>query len=140
MEERGLIIHTDGGARGNPGPGACAFVIENGGKTIFKSSRFLGKTTNNVAEYQGVISALDWLSENDGNLAEKDATFFLDSELIVRQLNGVYKVKDPKLQDLFFQIKSLITKTKIRVTFKNIPREKNKVADFLVNKSLDTNT
>lgn len=138
--EEGLVIHTDGGARGNPGPGACAFVASKNGETLFKAAKFLGKTTNNVAEYQGVILALNWFLSDPQNTSRYSLiNFFLDSELVVRQLTGIYKVKDEKIRELFFEIKSLLEKTKVKYSFNNIPREKNKLADFLVNENLDAN-
>jgi len=130
-----MEIHTDGGARGNPGPAACAFVAEENGKAIFKDSKFLGKTTNNQAEYQGLILALQWLLDNlpTGPVIN----VYMDSELIVRQLNGIYRVKDEELRDLFSEVTSLTKKIPRRIVFRNIPRSKNKLADFLVNSELD---
>ena len=139
MKDAGLTIHTDGGARGNPGPAACAFVAELGEKTIGEGALYLGNTTNNFAEYKGVILALEWVIENfDYNLSQ-DITFYLDSELVVKQLIGIYKVKDAKLQNLFLQVKKLQEKIDLKIFFKNIPREKNKEADRLVNIELDKN-
>ena len=140
MNEDEIIIHTDGGARGNPGPAACAFVAETGGKIIRQESKFLGESTNNCAEYQGVLLAFEWLSDNYQNSSEKTATFFLDSELVVRQLNRLYKVKDKKLLELFDQVTELSKNIGFTIFYKNIPRTKNKTADFLVNKELDQNS
>lgn len=137
MIEDGIVIHTDGGARGNPGPAACAFVAEADGKIIQQESKFLGESTNNYAEYQGVILASKWLNDNYLILTANTATFYLDSELVARQLNGVYKVKDKKLIELFYQVNELSQKTGIQIIYKHIPRTKNKIADFLVNKELD---
>lgn len=137
MNEDEIIIYTDGGARGNPGPAACAFIAEVGGKIVKEDSSFLGSSTNNYAEYQGVIFALKWLGDNYKILRVTNATFFLDAELVTRQLNGVYKVKDKKLIDLFLQVSELSKKIGLRIFYKSIPRSKNKLADFLVNKELD---
>ncbi|KKU09953.1 MAG: Ribonuclease HI [Candidatus Woesebacteria bacterium GW2011_GWB1_45_5] len=137
MNEGVLVIHTDGGARGNPGPSACAFVAEKAGKLIFKDSKYLGITTNNQAEYQGAILALKWFTGTDTGLHISTVEFYLDSELIVRQLNGVYKVKDKDLRQLFFEASSLIKSIPLKIIFKNIPRSKNKLADLLVNQELD---
>jgi len=137
MEKDEIIIHTDGGARGNPGPAACAFVAEFSGKTIGNKSLFLGVSTNNCAEYQGVLLALNWLNENRKNFAAVGVTFYLDSELVARQLSGKYKVKDKKLIELFLQATTLSKKISLEINYKNIPREENKIADFLVNKELD---
>ncbi len=140
MNEDGIVIHTDGGARGNPGPAACAFVAEVGGKIIQEESGFLGNSTNNCAEYQGVILALKWLSTNHKNLTARSAIFYLDSELVARQISGVYKVKDKKLTELFLQVNKLSKTIELTILYKNIPRSKNKKADVLVNRELDKNS
>jgi ribonuclease HI len=139
MNEEGIIIHTDGGARGNPGPAACAFVAEVEGKIIKEESEFLGNSTNNYAEYRGVILALNWLSINYQNFQEKAVTFNLDSELVARQLSGLYKVKNQKLIELFLQVNKLSKSISLKISYKNIPRSKNKLADLLVNQELDNN-
>ena len=140
MKEDQIIIHTDGGSRGNPGPAACAFVAEVNGKQLFKGSKYLGQQTNNHAEYQGVILALEWLSNKPFNYSTIQLiTFFLDSELVVKQLNGLYKVKDENLRNFFFEVLSLRKKVNSEIIFKHIPREKNKIADLLVNEELDKN-
>ncbi|KKT32828.1 hypothetical protein A2394_02205 [Candidatus Woesebacteria bacterium RIFOXYB1_FULL_42_36] len=137
MNEETVIIHTDGGARGNPGPAACAFIAEVGGKIIKQDSSFLGNSTNNNAEYQGVILALKWLVDSYKALSLSNAIFYLDSELVVRQLNGVYKLKNKKLIELFFQIATLSRKINLKINYRSIPRTDNIMADFLVNKELD---
>lgn len=133
-----LIIHTDGGSRGNPGPAACAFVADVNEKEVFSESKFLGIQTNNYAEYQGVILALEWLISSE--LISNDSlliTFLLDSELVVKQLNDVYRVKDKGLKKLFLKTGELIKNLDKKIFFKSVPREKNKTADSLVNKELD---
>ena len=140
MENDRIVIHTDGGARGNPGPAACAFVAEFSGKTIGKKSLFLGVSTNNCAEYQGVLLALNWLNENRKIFSADVITFYLDSELVARQLSGKYKVKDKKLMELFIRAINLSTKIGLKINYKNIPREENKIADLLVNEELDKNS
>lgn len=132
-----MIIHSDGGARGNPGPGACAFTAEENGRIIGKGSRYLGKVTNNLAEYSGVLLALNWLTEHRQTLLDGPIIFYLDSELIVKQLDGLYKTKNKTLIKLNGEVKDLIEKNKLKVAFRNIPRAKNKLADLLVNKKLD---
>lgn len=132
-----LIIHTDGGARGNPGPAASAFVAEHLGKIVFKGAKFLGKATNNAAEYQGIILALSWLSENQLNFSCNEIEIFLDSELVAKQVSGLFKIKNENLRSYFFAIKTLENKIGKKIFYKNIPREKNKIADLLVNKELD---
>ena len=140
MKEDGIIIHTDGGARGNPGPAACAFVAEIGDKTIMKGSSYLGKATNNHAEYHGVLLATDWLNKNYKTYHEDKVTYYLDSELVVRQLSGIYKVKNNNLNEIFLQIKDLLKNVDLKIFYKHIPREKNSIADSLVNKALDENS
>jgi ribonuclease HI len=132
-----IIIHTDGGARGNPGPAASAFVAAKEDEVIFKESLFLGNATNNVAEYRAVILALEWLNKNPDNFSEYEINFCLDSELVVRQLNGIYKVKDQTLQKLFKNVMNLIGVCGLKITFRHVLRAENKMADFLVNEELD---
>lgn len=138
MEKQTTNIFSDGGARGNPGPGACAFIIRRGEKTLTQNSKYLGKVTNNYAEYSGVILALNWLIINPKiiNTGEQ-INFFMDSELVINQINGKYKVKNMVLKKLNQEIRELIDKNRFRIMFKRIPRGKNKAADFLVNRELD---
>lgn len=133
-----MEIYSDGGARGNPGPSACAFVVFDGGKIIETGSANLGVGTNNQAEYGGVILALEWAKKdlrfNSKNLS---VNFFVDSELIAKQINGLYKVKDLTLKSLCAKVKGLLDEIPAKIIFQNIPRSKNKMADFLVNETLD---
>ena len=129
-------LHTDGGARGNPGPAAIGVVITDAsGKTMAGYGEHLGKQTNNYAEYSALISGLKKAKE----LGATEVECFLDSELIVKQMNRQYKVKEPTLQKLFIQVFNLASQFK-KVVFKHIPREKNKEADKWVNKILDEQT
>ncbi|KKQ92166.1 MAG: Ribonuclease H [Microgenomates group bacterium GW2011_GWC1_39_7b] len=138
MELSEIIIHTDGGARGNPGPAACAFVAKKNGGLIGKESIDLGKTTNNAAEYQGVLLALNWILRlKEFDLNTTTISFYLDSELIVKQIIGLYKVKNENLKKINLNIKNIINNNKLKINFYNIPRSQNKEADFLVNKELD---
>lgn len=137
---KNLKIYTDGGARGNPGPGAAAFVVfvDNEENPRHKCGKYLGETTNNAAEYQGVLMALEWL----GLTRERplQVFFYLDSLLIVNQMNGFYKVKDAKLRQLYVAVQNMvfgISQKGTRCRFSHIPRSRNKRADFLVNKVLD---
>ena len=132
-------VFCDGGAMGNPGPAAAAFVVEVGGKVIAKEGKFLGKATNNVAEYQAAILALEWIVDNQNDLPA-EITFVHDSELIARQLSGLYKIKNENLRNLYFSAKSLEQKINSKINFVSVPREHNKIADFLVKKILDENT
>ena len=114
--EKILTIHTDGGSRGNPGPSACAFVAETDGREIQKQSKFLGVQTNNFAEYSGILLALQWVA--------KQLTIVLcsDSELVVKQLNGIYKIKNQILKNLNEEIIKIIKVNNLHVVFKNVPR------------------
>ena len=133
-----LKIYCDGGARGNPGPAAAAFVVERRGKVIFKSARFLGKATNNVAEYSAVLLAMRWLSKFDPkDLSE--VRFILDSELVAKQLAGLFKIKNENLRNLYFSVKEEEKKIPLSISFAAVPRNKNRLADLLVNRTLDEN-
>ncbi len=128
-----LVIYTDGGARGNPGPAAIGVVIQDSqGKTIKEVGRYLGEATNNQAEYQAVIVAL----EEAKKLQADQIDFYLDSELVVKQLNRHYKIKDKILGSLFIKVWNLKSQFR-QVNFFHIPREQNKKADAIVNKVLD---
>lgn len=147
-----LIIHTDGGARGNPGPAAVGVVIELQQETrdkkqetitICEFGKRIGETTNNVAEYTAVREALAYLKSqitnpNDQINKHLEIQFFLDSNLVVQQLNGIFKVKEANLRNLFFDVRVLEQEVGREITYTYVPREQNKRADFLVNKELDT--
>ncbi len=128
-----LIIHTDGGARGNPGPaGIGVYIQDEQGNVAYEHSRYLGETTNNVAEYTAVIDALEIAKE----LGAEHVDFFLDSELVVRQLNGLYKVKNQTLAQLYLKIHNLRLGF-AKATFTHVRREQNKDADRLSNEAMD---
>ena len=128
-----LIIFTDGGARNNPGPAGVGVVIKNeAGENIATVSKYIGHGTNNQAEYTAVIEALKKVKD----LGASELNFFLDSELVVKQLNREYKVKDRDLALLFLQIYNLSLDYK-KITFTHVRREKNAEADALVNEAID---
>jgi len=127
-----IEVFTDGGSRGNPGNAACAFVIFKNNEVFFQEFKFLGKTTNNQAEYSGLLHALKYLVSK--NMFE--VTFYSDSELMVKQIQKLYKVKDIGIQKIYNEVTYEISKFK-RFEIKHIRREKNKLADSLVNKCLD---
>lgn len=133
----GIKIFSDGGSRGNPGPAACAFIVEKEGKIIFSQSKYLGKETNNVAEYSGVILALNWLKTFSKKTEVNKVYYYLDSLLIVNQLNGLFKIKNENLKKYFNAIKETEKEIPSTIIYKHIYREKNKFADLLVNKTLD---
>ena len=134
-----VIIYTDGGSRGNPGPSAIGVLVCNGKKkTIEKYSHYLGDNlTNNQAEYEAVIFGLKKTKALFGKKKAKKLEIDLrtDSEFLVKQLNGEYKVLDSKIQPLFIDIWNLRLDF-AKVKFSHIPREKNKEADCLVNEAL----
>ncbi|MEK7543022.1 MAG: ribonuclease HI family protein [Patescibacteria group bacterium] len=137
-----LIIYTDGGARGNPGPAAIGVVINDNPDMGFKAKHYseaIGKTTNNVAEYKAVMFGLKkakFLLGGD-RAKETEIEICSDSEFVVNQMNGVYRIKDEDLKPFFIEVWNLKQDFK-HVSFSHIPREKNGAADSLVNQALDT--
>lgn len=130
-----VIIKTDGGARGNPGPAAIGVIIQDENKkTICAYGEYLGAGTNNYAEYSALISGLNKAKELGANEAE----CILDSELIVKQMRREYKVKEPTLQKLFIQAYNAAQQFK-KVTYRHTERANNIEADRLVNETLDKN-
>lgn len=133
-----LVIFTDGGARGNPGPAAIGAIIQKEGQTLKKYSEYIGEATNNQAEYQAVVFALKKVKLLFGKKKAKtmEIEIMIDSELVARHLNHQYKLREKDLQPLFLKVWNLMLDFG-RVSFKYIPREKNKEADRLVNQALD---
>jgi len=128
-----IIVYTDGASRGNPGPAAAAFILSDlVGTRLQAKGFFIGRTTNNVAEYTAIIKALQAAKEIDA----KELTVFSDSELLVKQINGSYKVKSEQIKPLFRQAVELLSEFEnYKVRF--IPKEKNKKADKLANRALN---
>lgn len=135
-----IIIYTDGGARGNPGPGAIGVVVaDEKGRVIKKYGEYLGpRITNNEAEYQAVIFALKKVKLLFGKKKTQELVVDVrsDSELLVQQMTGKYKVLEPNIQQLFLELWNLKVDFP-RIRFTVVPREKNKEADRLVNETLD---
>lgn len=130
-----LKIYCDGGSRGNPGPAAAAFVVHDKDfRVIAKKGIYLGRATNNVAEYSAVIQALEWANKNKLGVS---VTVYLDSQLIVNQLTGKFKIREKTLQKLAAQVKKLERGAGTGITYRSVLREKNRIADFLVNQTLD---
>ncbi len=128
-----IEIYTDGGSRGNPGPAAYGFIVKSQGQTIHKQNGYIGIATNNTAEYTAVLEALKWLTEKFKN---ENLKFFMDSQLVVSQMSGLYKVKNNNIRDLLFKIRELESNfTSVSLT--HIPREENMEADRQVNLALD---
>lgn len=135
-----IIVYTDGGSRGNPGiSGAGVHVTDEAGTTIKKASKALGETTNNEAEYQAVILGLETLKKVFGKekLANLEIENRLDSELVQKQLTGVYQIKEERLWPYFMKIWNAKVAEFPNLTFKYIPREQNSVADGLANEAMD---
>jgi ribonuclease HI len=128
--------NSDGGARGNPGPGACAVIVRKDADILIKNSKFLGQiVTNNIAEYEGLILAL----ETAAKLKDcKEITCILDSELIVKQLLGEYKVKNPRLMELFLKVQKLQDNFE-KIRYKCVSRwdKFQQIVDEILNEELD---
>jgi len=134
-----IIIYTDGGSRGNPGPAGMGVVVANEkGKMVKEYSGFLGVKTNNEAEYEAVIFGLKKIKALLGKekIKNTEIEFRLDSELVSRQLEGFYKIENEKLAPLFLKIWNLKMDFG-KIYFKNIPREQNREADRLANEAMD---
>jgi ribonuclease HI len=126
-------LRCDGGARGNPGPAAAAYVLIDGdGAEVEARGEYLGSVTNNVAEYRGLLAGLDAA----GRLGVRSLKVFMDSELVVRQMTGEYRVKNAGLKPLYEQARTRVARF-TSVAFVAVPREDNARADALVNDTLD---
>jgi ribonuclease HI len=138
MTDSHYIIHADGGSRGNPGPAAAGYTITGPGIGSVEHGEYLGETTNNVAEYTAAIRALAKLKALLGAERAKAAhvRVHADSELMVKQMNRQYKVKDPNLMQLFVQLHNALLDFG-SVSFTHVPRERNRDADRMVNEALD---
>ncbi|MBU1046061.1 ribonuclease HI family protein [Patescibacteria group bacterium] len=137
-----IIVFTDGASRGNPGPASLGVIIaDSRGAAQKEYSETIGKATNNEAEYQAVIFALKKIKALVGKAKIKNAEVLIksDSELMVSQLSGKYKIKEPNIQKLFIQVWNLKIDYK-KVDFQLIPREQNALADKLANQALDAET
>ncbi|MFC1666193.1 ribonuclease HI family protein, partial [Nanoarchaeota archaeon] len=132
-----IFTNSDGGARGNPGPGAIGVIVRNDGEILTRYGAKIGNyVTNNVAEYQALIKALELAS----NYTDKEIMCFLDSELVVKQLKGEYKVRNPKLMELFLKVQKLQENFN-KIIYKHVSREDSfqKIVDRLLNNELDKN-
>jgi ribonuclease HI len=132
LSER-LVVHVDGGARGNPGPAAIAAVLADPeGNVLEERSEVIGRATNNVAEYRALLLGI----ERARALGARELDLVGDSELIARQVRGEYRVKDPSLRELHAQVAAALDGFE-RWSIRNVPREENARADRLVNETLD---
>lgn len=134
--ENALIAHVDGGARGNPGPAGYGVVLEDGkGTTVAELSQYLGHQTNNVAEYSGLLAALRYAIEHGHKALEVIA----DSELMVKQMNGQYKVRAPQLIPLYEEARR-ISRQLDWFRIRHVRRAHNSAADKLANQAMDKGT
>ena len=134
-----VIAYTDGGARGNPGPAAIGvYIVDANGKAIKEVKEKIGNSTNNYAEYHGVMVALNTLKALYGKKTkDMNVELRMDSELVKKQLNGEYQIKEPGLVPLYMAIHNLRVANFPNLTLTHVPRAKNKEADRLVNEALD---
>lgn len=132
-----ISIFTDGGSRGNPGPAAVGVVFFEGEKELFKTGQCIGDQTNNVAEYQAFLLSVQelkmWIVEHPASSVQ----WFLDSKLVVEQLNQRWKIKDPNLKVLWQTAIEELSQLGFPYSISHIPREENSVADSMVNQALD---
>ncbi|MFA4884966.1 MAG: ribonuclease HI family protein [Desulfotomaculaceae bacterium] len=135
-----IFVNIDGGSRGNPGPAAAAMVITDGeGKVLATKSKFLGPgLTNNFAEWSALEGAVNALAHLSGEHEELEAEVRADSELVVRQYNRQYKIKEPTLREIAERVwESVAITSRLKLIVKHVPREENKLADAAVNRELD---
>lgn len=133
-----LHIYTDGGSRGNPGESAIGvYITDQNELKILAFGEKIGIATNNIAEYKALLFAMQWILEQKDHFKEKELHFFMDSNLLYSQLVGLYKIKNPQLGQLLFEIHRKEKEIGLPVFYSHIPREENKQADRLVNMALD---
>jgi ribonuclease HI len=132
-----IVIYTDGGSRGNPGPAALGVVVQRAGKTIHSMYRYLGEKTNNEAEYEAFLASLEWLLANTSEIKPQVVSWKLDSMLVVQQLNKNWKIKEPRMHQLALQIWQKLSHLPVAYTIQHVPRAENAEADLLVNQALD---
>lgn len=131
-----LIIYTDGASRGNPGPSSYGFVIlDKGGKVIYEEGKYIGITTNNVAEYTAVLEAIKHVKDQFGSRVS-GVELFVDSKLVAQQLTGKYKIKAAHLKPIIEKIKVLSIEVG-GVIYSHLPRSQNSLSDELANQALD---
>jgi ribonuclease HI len=129
-----LQIYTDGGSKGNPGPSSIGGVFYLDKKRIFDFKKSIGIATNNDAEYKALIEALEKVSSYElGVMKVTQIQFYSDSRLMVNQIKGLFKVKDGKIKEYVFKIRSLEQEIKMPIFYYLVPREQNQEADRLVN-------
>lgn len=133
-----INVYTDGGARGNPGPAGFGLVIySDHNQIIHKDSKYLGIKTNNEAEYSALIAALTWVLQNKEKANITTVHFYSDSQLLVRQIQGKYRVKAPNLKGYFYAVTQLLQQINLPFKPQDIRRESNLIADQLANQAMD---
>jgi ribonuclease HI len=135
-----IIVYTDGGARGNPGPaGAGAYITDATGSPLKEISKFLGRQTNNYAEYEAIVLGIEGLKKMFGavQLKAMEVEVRMDSELACKQLNGIYQIKEPTLFPQFIKVHNLRVSTVPNIKFVHVRREANTQADRLANEAMD---
>ena len=126
------VLFVDGASRGNPGQAGAGVVIDTGGGKVYRCGEYIGEATNNEAEYRALLLGMQRAEE----LGVEEMEIRSDSELMVKQMNGHYKVKSPQLQEFYFKAIKMISSFE-KVTFGHVPRENNKEADRLANLAID---
>lgn len=130
-------VYSDGGSRGNPGQAGSGFVVYDGtGKIIYEKANYWGVATNNEAEYKGLWAGLKWVLENKEKRRIKEVIFYMDSELIIKQMKGEYKVKAKNLKEIFLECQEMTEKIG-EIEFEHVLRGKNEKADILANMAMD---
>lgn len=135
-----LIAFTDGASRGNPGKAAIGIIVKDDqGNTVVTHKKYLGTTTNNIAEYSALLECIE-IVKNSETFHCTDLVIQTDSELMARQMNGEYKVKDPGLKVLFQKVNAALTSASFTFAIRHIPRSLNKEADALANEAINSKT
>lgn len=133
-----LLINTDGGSRGNPGPSAYGFIIKTSeGVILHQEGGKIGLSTNNIAEYTAVLKAFEYLTSYQSRKLPAEVEIICDSQLIAQQLSGNFKIKNARLLEIYTKIKDFEKKIG-KVGYRNVPRAENFIADRLVNAALDS--
>lgn len=138
FDNSSLVIFTDGGSRGNPGPAAIGVVAFLDGKQVFENAEFIGQATNNEAEYLAFIQSVSQVLSHKFPSSPQKIEWKLDSLLVVQQLNKKWKIKEARLRDFAQKAWSLLNELPYKYSITHVPREENKEADLLVNQALDT--
>lgn len=139
-----IVIFTDGGSRGNPGPAAIGIFVttqntpEETPEVVYQQGSFLGQSTNNEAEYEAILQSLTWLTAYLSTTSAENVTWKLDSKLVVEQLNKNWKIKEDRLRLKAQECWQLLSALSVPYSLTHVPREQNKEADRLVNQALDS--